>query len=1349
MNARRFTLISIAILVIAGLTFGMARYAFADHDIGVFELDRNAQDGAAPGDDWDTLAGGGGSADAFTGILVDIGGTGTQFHGGGSKDNNDIDEWLWNPGEPLDKDDITNAYAAAYIDPDDGDLIIYHGLDRYANNGSAQIGFWFFQNPIGLTNIPRSGGFEFSGVHAVGDLLIQSNFTQGGVVDSVSVFEWVGSGGSNGSLDLVFSAQDCATAPASDPACATVNQADTPAPWAYTPKFGSAGTFPQGSFFEGGVNVSELVPDAGCFSGFLAETRTSTPFDSRLKDFAMGSLSLCHIEGTKYLDVNGNGTRDVGEPPLEDWEIQLSGDASLTTYTDAQGEYKFDDLGNGSYTVTEVCPAETPAWVQTEPGASLADACGDETYSFNINLGNIIGIGDFGNGAPAVDVTKVCSAVVEVGGMIDYDLDVTNTGNVNLVNVDVTDAILSFDNNPNVSLIPAGTQHYDVQTTAPSSAQTITNTVNASGDFGSTSVFATVSDSANCTTYVVDARISITPSATNEVGDAHIFTVYAEKNEGQGAGWVAAADGTIVTVTLTDSNGASSIVSTDTCATGTVGGYCSVTFTSNSAGQTTGHASASILSGGLSLSRQTNGLAGNSDDAVKTWVDAYITIAADDTNEVGDPHTFTVTVYEDDGSGAGFVAAAGEHVDFTLTDSNGAASVLNSASSTCDDAGANTDASGQCTIVFTSNSAGEVTGHASSNISVGGLSLFRETDGTAPNSDDTVKTFVDAYITIAADATNEVGAPHTFTVTVYEDDGSGSGFQPAAGEDVDFTLTNANGAAFVLDAGNSTCNDAGANTDANGECTIVFTSNSAGEVTGHASSNISVGGLSLFRETDGTAPNSDDAVKAFVDAYITIAADATNEVGDPHTFTVTVYEDDGSGAGFVAAAGEHVDFTLTDSLGAASVLNGASSTCDDAGANTNASGQCTIVFTSNSAGQVTGHASSSVSVGGLSLSRETDGVAPNSGDAVKTFVDARISITPDGTNGIGEDHTFTVLIEKNEGDGSGWVPADDGTTVSVTLTDAGGASASVSSEDCSTGTTNGLCSVTFSSLTSGTTTGHASATILSGGLNLVRETDGLAGNSGDAVKTWIDGSLSWLKHDSTGSLLGGATFEVCRTFDRFGNDIPDECVTVLDNSAPDADPDDGEFLLVGLLLGTYTIEETVPPAGYSGDSFVDTVLLTLAFPDQSATHIWVNNPVNLGCTPGFWQGGTGKWLWDVPQDMDWFNAGYATQYNPYDHNTLFNSFFSTTTDPDLAGFTMYALVSTGGGSNSDQRAARDMVAAYLNESAFPADYPATSLADLEAMWYAAVAGGDAALDAFHSLVDGWNSPELPGYCPLP
>src|SRR5262249_23555753 len=144
------------------------------------------------------------------------------------------------------------------------------------------------------------------------------------------------------------------------------------------------------------------------------------------------------------------------------------------------------------------------------------------------------------------------------------------------------------------------------------------------------------------------------------------------------------------------------------------------------------NAHTSVTVGGVPLDRTTNGTAGNSGPATKTWVNAKIEITPNATNAVGQPHTFTVTLSKDTGTGT-FVPAAGEHVDVTLTDAGGAAHTT--PTGTCTNAGANTDANGQCTITFTSPSTGTVTGHATSTLSVGGSAPFTvQTDGVAPNS---------------------------------------------------------------------------------------------------------------------------------------------------------------------------------------------------------------------------------------------------------------------------------------------------------------------------------------------------------------------------------------------------------------------------------------------------------------------------------------------------------------------------------------------------------------------------------------------------------------------------------------
>ncbi|MGH9804910.1 MAG: hypothetical protein ACRD4D_07035, partial [Candidatus Acidiferrales bacterium] len=152
---------TLILAALAAVALG-ASLLLAVHDIGLFELDGDATDDAlVAGEDWDRVLGFGsfagspaGSDEAHT-FIADGSGA-TIFTTGGSKDDLNVSSWRHTDGNVPDKDDILNAFAAAYVNPTEvgsnleGDLILYFGADRFANNGDAQIGFWFFKQPVGL-----------------------------------------------------------------------------------------------------------------------------------------------------------------------------------------------------------------------------------------------------------------------------------------------------------------------------------------------------------------------------------------------------------------------------------------------------------------------------------------------------------------------------------------------------------------------------------------------------------------------------------------------------------------------------------------------------------------------------------------------------------------------------------------------------------------------------------------------------------------------------------------------------------------------------------------------------------------------------------------------------------------------------------------------------------------------------------------------------------------------------------------------------------------------------------------------------------------------------------------------
>lgn len=143
-----------------------------------------------------------------------------------------------------------------------------------------------------------------------------------------------------------------------------------------------------------------------------------------------------------------------------------------------------------------------------------------------------------------------------------------------------------------------------------------------------------------------------------------------------------------------------------------------------------------------------------------------------------------------------------------------------------------------------------------------------------------------------------------------------------------------------------------------------------------------------------------------------------------------------------------------------------------------------------------------------------------------------------------------------------------------------------------------------------------------------------------------------------------------------------------------------------------------------------------SFSDIESSTAYLKSCAYHGCTPGFWQGGDGSKLWNAVDDPDWTGAG-GQGSNPFIHTTLFNSFF--TPHPDLAGLTMMDLVGTGGGPNPVRKAARSLVAAYLNASfGIMMNYPLTP-GELSSLWTAAVNTGTPTFSDLHTMLDGYNN----------
>ncbi len=196
-------------------------------------------------------------------------------------------------------------------------------------------------------------------------------------------------------------------------------------------------------------SVSQTFDFDGGLDGMSAVTIDFDNPDDRDQDF--GYEPVGSIGDTVFLDLNGDGVEDPGEAGIEGVTVKLldgNGDPVLddagnpiTAVTDANGQYLFEDLPFGDYTVmvdTDTLPAGL------EQTFDL-DGLLDHMSSVTIDADNPDDRDqDFGYVPPAVfdlalDKVLATEGPISVGDTLVYTITVFNQGDADVSDVGVTD----------------------------------------------------------------------------------------------------------------------------------------------------------------------------------------------------------------------------------------------------------------------------------------------------------------------------------------------------------------------------------------------------------------------------------------------------------------------------------------------------------------------------------------------------------------------------------------------------------------------------------------------------------------------------------------------------------------------------------------------------------------------------------------------------------------------------------------------------------------------------------------------------------------------------------------------
>ncbi len=310
----------------------------------------------------------------------------------------------------------------------------------------------------------------------------------------------------------------------------------------------SNGTYTFANLPAGTYRARAVVP-----TGWMLTTANAADIaissGSNVTGIYFGNFKLITISGQVFNDVNGNGTKETGEPGLQGWTLFLDTNNNGTldagessTGTDASGNYSFANLRAGTYRVREVVQAgylrttANPVDLVASSGSNVPDVNFGNRLASQASSTTVTSSANasvFGQTVTfTATVTAVAPATGTPTGTVTFRDGTTNLGTATLTNGTATFAIAALSMGTHaITVVYGGDANFTTSTSA-----TLTQTVNQ----------------AATTTAVVS---SANPSV---VGQAVTFTVTVSAvapGAGTPTGTVTLRDGTSTLSTATLSNG--------------------------------------------------------------------------------------------------------------------------------------------------------------------------------------------------------------------------------------------------------------------------------------------------------------------------------------------------------------------------------------------------------------------------------------------------------------------------------------------------------------------------------------------------------------------------------------------------------------------------------------------------------------------------------------------------------------------------------------------------------------------------------------------------------------------------